>query len=286
MGTFLQDLHHSLRMLRRSPGFTVVAALTLALGIGINTTIFSGISALLFRPLPYANAERLVDFRPAGPSSATSKSVLVELRERLQSFDAIASYNLWTFTRRGDGVAERFAAVRATGNLFDVLGASPLLGRTLLAADSDPGAERVVVLSHRFWQQRFGGDLGVVGRTFDLNQGGANGGPTRVVGVMPADFAFPTATAEMWAPNQLDPAGNDYNTTYLQLLGRLRPGVDLTAAEREITATVTALCAERPDCNRNARQDNARVLPLREALVRAVRRPSSCCCSAPSAWCC
>ena len=138
MSTFLQDLRHALRMLRRSPGFTFVATLTLALGIGINTTIFSGISALLLRPLPYAHADRLVDFRPLGPSQPTSKAMLVQLRERLSSFDAVASYSRWTFTFTGDGPAERVPAVRATGNVFDVLGASPLLGRTLLASDSDP----------------------------------------------------------------------------------------------------------------------------------------------------
>ena len=269
MHTFLQDLRHALRMLRRSPGFTVVAALTLALGIGINTTIFSGISALLLEPLPYANSESLVDFRPAGPSAGTSKAMLVELRERLRSFDAIASYNLWTFTLTGEGAAERLAAVRATGNLFDVLGLSPLLGRTLLPADSDPGAERVVVLSYGFWQRHFGGDARVVGRTLQLSQG-SSGGPTQVVGVMPPDFAFPTATAELWAPNPLDATGGDYNTTYLELLGRLAPGVDVTAAEREVTATFAALCAEDPACDQNA-LENARVLPLREALVGNVR---------------
>ncbi|HZF28478.1 MAG TPA: ABC transporter permease, partial [Gammaproteobacteria bacterium] len=269
MGMFLQDLRHSLRTLHRSPGFTAVAALTLALGIGVNTTIFSGISALLLQPLPYADAGRLVDVRPAGPGVPTSKAALLMLRARLRSFDAIASYNLWTFTWRGEDVAERVSAVRATGDLFGVLGASPLLGRTLLAADSAPGAERVIVLSHRFWQQRFGGDPGIVGRTLDIAQG-ADGGATRVVGVMPAGFAFPTATAEMWAANPLDPAGADYNTTYLELLGRLRPGVDFATAQREVTATVAGICTESPGCNQSLLH-SARVLPLRDVLVGPVR---------------
>lgn len=269
MSTFLQDLRHALRTLRRSPGFTLVAALTLALGIGINTTIFSGISALLLRPLPYAHAERVVDFRPGGPNQPASKATLVELRERLRSFDAIASYNSWTFTLTGDGEAERLPAVRATGNLFDVLGASPLLGRMLLPADSVPGAERVVVLSHGFWQRRLGGDPGVVGRTLQLNEG-STGGPTRVVGVMPPGFAFPTAAEELWAPNPLDPAGPDYQTVYLELVGRLAPGVDVAAAEREIGATVAALCAANAACNPST-LERPRVLPLREALVGPVR---------------
>jgi predicted permease len=269
MGTFLQDLRHALRMLRRSPGFTFVAVLTLALGIGINTTIFSGISALLLRPLPYASPQRLVDFRPGGPSTPTSKAMLVELRERMRSVDAIAAYNLWTFVLTGEGSAERLTAVRATADLFNVLGVRPLLGRTLLPADGEPGAERVVVLSHRFWQRRLGGDPAVVGRTLLLSQG-SSGGAARVVGVMPADFAFPTATAEMWAPNTLDPAGTDYNTTYLELLGRLAPGVDVAAVQGEATAVFAALCAERAGCDTNGLQ-SARVLPLREALVGNVR---------------
>jgi putative ABC transport system permease protein len=269
MGTFVQDLRYALRMLCRSPGFTFVAALTLALGIGTNTTIFSGISALLLKPLPYANAGRLAEIQPGGANVGACKAVLVDLRERLRGFDAIASYNLWTFVLTGDGAAEPLTAVRATGNLFDVLGASPLLGRTLLPADSAPGAQRVVVLSYGFWQRHFGSDPGVVGRTLQLSQG-SSGGATRVVGVMPPDFAFPTATAQMWAPNPLDPAGLDYDTTYLQLLGRLVPGVGAAAARREVTATVAALCAEDAACNPNA-LDNARVLPLREALVGNVR---------------
>ena len=256
-------------MLRRSPGFTLVATLTLALGIGINTTIFSGISALLLRPLPYAHAERLVDFRPLGPSQPTSKAMLVQLRERLSSFDAVASYNRWTFTLTGDGPAERVPAVRATGNVFDVLGASPLLGRTLLASDSAPGAERVVVLSYGFWQRRFGGDPSVVGRTLQLNEGNT-GGATRVVGVMPPDFAFPAATDELWAANPLDTSGRDYNTGYLELLGRLAPGVNVTAAEREISATLAGLCAETTGCDPK-RLDRPRILPLRDVLVGAVR---------------
>ena len=257
-------------MLRRSPGFGVVATLTLALGIGINTTIFSGISALLLRPLPYAHAERLVDFRPLGPNQTTNKAMLVQLRERLSSFDAIASYNRWTFTLTGDGQAERVPAVRATGNVFDVLGANPLLGRTLLASDSAPGAERVVVLSYRFWQRRLDGDPSVVGRTLHLNEGGSTGGPTRVVGVMPADFAFPAATDELWAPNPLDTAGRDYNTSYLELLGRLAPGVNIAAAEREISATLTGLCAETAGCDAK-RLGKPRILPLRDVLVGAVQ---------------
>ncbi|HEX5046411.1 MAG TPA: ABC transporter permease [Gammaproteobacteria bacterium] len=270
MSTFLLDLRHSLRSLRRSPGFTVVAALTLALGIGINTTIFSGISALLLRPLPFANAGQLVVVQPVGPTSPATKGLLVELRARLRGVDAIASYNLWTFTLRGDGAPERMTAARVTGNLFDVLGAPPLLGRTLLPSDSDSGAEPVVVLSYGAWQRRFGGDLDVVGRTLDVNQGGSNGGPTRVVGVMPKSFAFPTTTAEMWAANRVDPAEADFNTGYLELLGRLRPGVSAVDAEREVTATVAAFCAEQPGCNRSLLA-NARVLPLREALVGPVR---------------
>ncbi|HEU4617453.1 MAG TPA: ABC transporter permease, partial [Gammaproteobacteria bacterium] len=165
---------------------------------------------------------------------------------------------------------EQLPAVRATGNLFDVLGARPLLGRTLHPTDSAPGAEPVAVLSYGFWQRRFGGDPQILGRILQLSQG-SGGGPTRVVGVMPPDFAFPTASVDVWAANPLDPAGPDYTTPYLLLLGRLTPGARGATAARELQATVAALCAERPGCDENAARASARVVPLREALVGPVR---------------
>jgi hypothetical protein len=168
MTTFLQDARHAFRMLRRSPAFTLVAVLTLALGIGINTTIFSGISALLLKPLPYANADQLVQVQVG---NAASKATLVELRERMRSLDAIAAASTWAFTLTGEGAAERLSAVRATPNLFNMLGVVPLLGRTLVPADGAPGADRVVVLSYGSWQQRFGGDPDIVDRSFDIHQG-------------------------------------------------------------------------------------------------------------------
>jgi predicted permease len=262
------DLRLAARMLRRTPGFTIVAALTLALGIGINTTIFSGISGLLLKSLPYANAERLVDIQPPGGSA--SKASLVDAREQFDSFDSISGYSLWTFTLMAEQGAEQLLAVRATADLFEVLGAPPLLGRTLIPADGVPGAEPVIVLSYDFWQQRFGGDPGAVGRTLDVSYTGSLG-PARIVGVMPREFAFPTADAEMWAPMSVNPADTDYNTGFLEVLGHLAPGVDVAAAEREFVGTVTARCAEQPNCDANAVRANSRVLPLRESLVGPVR---------------
>jgi predicted permease len=261
------DLRLAARMLRRSPGFTFVVALTLALGIGINTTIFSGISGLLLKSLPYANAERLVDIQPNGPAS---KAALVDAREQFDSFDSISGYSLWTFTLMAEPAAEQLSAVRATADLFNVLGAPPLLGRALIPADGIPGAEPVIVLSYDFWQQRFGSDPGVVGRQLEVSFPGSDG-RARIVGVMPREFAFPTADAEMWAPISVSPADADYDTSYLELLGHLARGVDVATAEREFVATVTARCAEQPNCDVNAVRANSRVLPLRESLVGPVR---------------
>jgi predicted permease len=254
-------------MLRGSPGFTLVAALTFAIGIGINVTIFSGISGLLLRPLPYANAERLVDIQPAG---SASKAALADAREQFASFDSIAGYSLWTFTLMGESGAEQLPAVRATADLFNVLGAPPLLGRALIPADGVPGAEPVVVLSQDFWQQRFGGDPDVVGRTLDVSFPGSDG-TARIVGVMPREFAFPTADAEMWAPVSVSPSDADYDTGFLELVGRLAPGVEVAAAEREFVTTIVARCAEAPNCDQIAVRDATRVLPLRESLVGPVR---------------
>ncbi len=261
------DLRLAARMLRRSPGFTIVAALTLALGIGINTTIFSGISALLLKSLPYANAERLVDIQPNG---SASKAALVDAREQFDSFDSISGYSSWGFRLMAERGAEQLTAVRATADLFDVLGAPPLLGRTLIPADGIPGAEPVVALSYGFWQQRLGGDPNVVGRTLAVSFPG-NDGAARIVGVMPRGFAFPTADAEMWAPISVNPADIDYNTGYLELVGRLAPGVDVAAAQREFVGSVAARCAAQPNCDSNAVRANSRVLPLRESLLGPVR---------------
>jgi hypothetical protein len=249
------DLRLAARMLRRSPSFTIVAALTLALGIGINTTIFSGISGLLLEPLPYSNAARLVDIQPPGRSA--SKAALVDARETFGSFDAISGYSLWTFTLMAEQGAEQLTAVRATPDLFDVLGATPLLGRALIPADGIPGAEPVIVLSYAFWRQRFGGDPDIVGRTLDVSYTGSLG-QARIVGVMPREFAFPTTDAEMWAPISLNPADADYNTGFLELVGRLASGVDVADAEREFVGTIAARCAEQPNCDETAVRANSR----------------------------
>ncbi len=254
-------------MLRRNPGFAVVAALTFAIGIGVNVTIFSGISGLLLRPLPYPNAEQLVDIQPAGNAS---KAALVDAREQFVSFDAIAGYSLWTFTLMGESAVEQLSAVRGTTDLFNVLGAAPLLGRAFIPTDGVPGAEPVVVLSYDFWQQRFGGITDIVGRTLGVSFPGSDG-TARIVGVMPQDFAFPTADAEMWAPISMSPSDADYDTGYLEFLGHLAPGVGVAVAEREFVSTVAARCAEAPNCDEVAIRDNTRVLPLRESLVGPVR---------------
>ncbi|HEV2149548.1 MAG TPA: ABC transporter permease, partial [Longimicrobiaceae bacterium] len=263
MDTLLQDLRYGARMLLRSPGFTAVAVLTLALGIGINTTIFSGVDALLLRPLPFANPDRLVSVWMDEPGSSVNKETLVALRERARSLQQAAGYSGWGFTLTGGGEPEALVGARGTVDLFEVLGARPLLGRTFLPEDGEPGRTPAVVLSHGLWQRRFGGDPGAVGRSITLD-----GEPARVVGVMPSTFQFPARTTELWVPTPVDPANQgDYVSGYLRVVGRLEAGAPREQAAAEAQAIARELRAADPYRYPEAFGREVSVDPLRDVVV-------------------
>src|SRR5262245_723240 len=192
MQTLWQDLRYGARMLLKNPGFTLVAVITLALGIGANTAIFSVVNAVLLRPLPYQEPERLVSFR-------SNQSVLdvADVKAWSQSFAEIGGNTQQPLDYTGSGEPLQWVAGLVTGGFFRMLGAQPLLGRVITEDDDRRGGPYVVVLSNALWLRQFGGDPAVVGKTVALS-----GNSYTVVGVMPADFKAPRGETEAWAPVQ------------------------------------------------------------------------------------
>jgi len=226
MTGFLQDIRFGLRQLRKSGGFTAVAAFTLALGIGANTAIFSLVSGILLRPLSYPEPDRLVSITGTYP-----KGAFAAMREQIHSMDVAAyaeGYEL-NLTHIGDPVRLTGAAVSA--ELFSVLGTSAELGQTFHSGQDAPGQDNYVILSHDLWQQRFGADLAIVGRSIELE-----GIPRQVVGVMSADFHFPSPKTQLWVPlhNQPDNASTYWAGDFMPVIGRLHSGVTLAQAGAEI----------------------------------------------------
>ena len=235
-----QDVRCGLRMLRRNPGFTLVAVLTLALGIGANTAIFSVVHAVLLRPLPYPRPERLVMLWQSYPQRGLtfwrlSQANFAAYREQSRSFESLAVYTRAGYNVSGGGEADRLQAANVSAEFFDIFSVAPRLGRTFRAGDDAPGHPRICVLSYGEWQRRFGGDPGVIGRSLSLDNL-----PTEVVGVMPQGFSFPDPVA-LWVPLDL----SRERTSPFNLLGvaRLRPGLAPAGAETETTHILRTLGA-------------------------------------------
>jgi putative ABC transport system permease protein len=269
MHTLWQDLRYGARMLMKNPGFTLIAVLTLSLGIGATTALFSVVNGVLLRPLPYRDEAQLVTLWQSNLKSGvereeTSPANFLDWRERLQSCEAIAAIEPFGHSLIGSGEPERFRSWMVTENFFEVLGVAPLYGRTFLAEEFGAGRGNVVVLGYGLWQQRFGGDPQLVGRQLTLN-----GQPHTVVGVMPPEFQYPPGR-ELWAPR--GPRGNDRQIrggTYIKVVGRLKPGRTVAQAQAELMTVAAQLAADHPQTNA---QVGAVVVPLREVIVGQVRR--------------
>ncbi|HEV2130813.1 MAG TPA: ABC transporter permease [Longimicrobiaceae bacterium] len=241
------DLRYTARTLRKSPGFTAVAILTLALGIGANAAVFGVVKSVLLDALPYADADRLVrvySHWATSPSERQSLSpgVATDFAERLRSVSSVAPFNFSTHdvTYTGEAGPQVLSAVWVGGGLFSTLGVRAVLGRTLTEADA--GAP-VVMLSDAAWQREFGGDPGVIGRTLRIDQD-----PYEVVGVLPRGFVGPMGDADLWLPLNLAPMlsdpGSGRDQHWLGIVGRLAPGVGIDAAQREIDQLGAELARE------------------------------------------
>ncbi len=262
--TVLQDLRYATRTLRKNPGFTLIAVLTLALGIGANTAIFSMVNALLLRPYNFPELDRLVrvwenrgidegaDARFIAPGDA------VDLQSGAPVFDALTIYKCGDFNLNTEGNVQPVRGCHVSAKFFDVLGVSPALGRAFSVPEEQPGADQVAVVSNAFWQRRFAGDAALLGKVIQMN-----GKKYTVVGIMPRGFDYPVPM-ELWVPLALSPAEKtDRAKLSLESLGRLKPGINVAQARSAMDSVSQRLQQEYPATNANRR---AEMLQLRREL--------------------
>ena len=238
MTGLLQDVRYGLRTLWKRPGFTAVAVITLALGIGANTTVFNSIDAMLLRPFPFPHLDRIVTVWETVPKQNDTRlspapANFRDWREQSTHFSHLAAVRGWDANLTGGNVAEHVEASQVTADFFSLLGMSPQLGRNIGSADFQGGVAPVVVISHGFWQQHLGADPGLVGRQLLLN-----GEKFTVIGIASPDFDFPTGS-KVWTPLDLTgPANEDRENHSLTVFGRLKDGVSISQAQ----ATLEANC--------------------------------------------
>jgi putative ABC transport system permease protein len=279
----VQDSRHGARLFRKSPGFTIVAVLTLALGIGASTAVFSVVNAILLKPLPYPDAERIVIpwlVAPPGVNIGAEFIPWGQIQFRLLTkedhpFQHVGAYQNDSFNLTGSGEPALLDGFRTSAGFFPALGVSPILGRTYSTDEDQPGHEHVVVLSYRLWTERFGADRGLLGRAVNLNEI-----PYAVIGVMPADFAFPRAeempvsfnfphSPQLWVPLAI-PAVAPPGPSELAVIGRLKPGLAIAQAQAQMD--VVTRHAEEVDPQWKG-WFNTRVTPLAQQVAGDTQRP-------------
>jgi putative ABC transport system permease protein len=265
MGNFWQDVRYGVRVLTRKPGLTVVAILTLALGIGVNTSIFSLVNAVLLRPLPYDEADLLVAIHEwkDGQKNSNSGHEFIAWRDQNRTLERVAMYSYAGFNLTGTGNPEALMAVSVTADFFAVLRQRTLLGRPIATGDDQPNADRIVVLSHKLWQRRFGTDSSVVGRAVRLNDL-----PYTIVGVMPARGE--TFDPDIWVPMNLPDEAIKIGKHSNAVIGRLLPNVTIARAQSDIARISRRLEQELPADNTG---HGVLVKSAHEDVVGNMRRP-------------
>ena len=269
VNTLLRDLRLSLRGLARTPGFTAVVLLTLALGIGANAAIFSVVDGVLLRPLPYPEPDRIVDLRHQEPYGNVSEPEFRDYRRDMKSLDRLAAYTGYDANLAGDQEPVRITGARVSDGFFQVLGVAPLLGRTYAPDEEKPaqGPSPVIVLSETLWRTRFGADPKILTREVRLN-----GIPRRVIGVMPARFGFPEAGTGVWLPLRLNYDSLwTRNNHYLLLVGRLRPGATAAQANAEANLLTHRWVRDFPETYFPDKPFVAEVKPLMEQVLNNSR---------------
>jgi predicted permease len=266
----LRAIRSSLRALRRDPGFTAVATVTLALGIGVNAAIFGLVNSVLIQPLPYPDAERLVSVRHQTPGlgitdAGQSEGTFLHYREHSSAFEALGLYLESKVNITGDGPPERVDVALVTPGVFSALRATTTRGRLFGVADGRPGAETVVLISRGLWVERFGADPDIVGRAIEVNQT-----RRRIVGILPAGFDFPSPETRIWYNLTPDPAAERLGSLDYGAIGRLAPGVEPTDAEADLARLIPSLVDAYPDVEaawieRSGLQP--RVVPLKSAIL-------------------
>ena len=248
MDELINDLRYALRMVRTSPGFTIVAVLTLALGIGANTAIFSFIDAVLLKPLPYSDADKIVmvwEKPPNGERNGISTMNFLDWKNQNTVFSAMAAQNGASVTLTGIDEPVQLRGARVSAPYFDIFKVKPMLGRTFAPDEDQPGKQHVVVLSHRIWESRFGSDKGIIGRTISLNNE-----PTTVIGVMGADTAFDRRFADLWMPLAFEAKDMTRDFHWMFSWARLKPGVTLDQARAQMKAVAARIEHDYPESNK------------------------------------
>jgi putative ABC transport system permease protein len=270
----LQDIHYAFRMMRKSPGFTVVAVLTLALGIGANTAIFSVLDAVLLKSLPYADPQRLVlvwgvETKDHSDRSQVSATDVMDWRKQNDVFEDIATYGNWTPALTGQGEARRVPAMLVGDGYFQIMRAKPILGRTFTTEENSDGKDHELVLSYGFWQSDMGGDPNIIGKSLILN-----GDSHTIVGVLPADFRSLPLSLLTGPPARIyRPVGENYDnknrsSRHLRAVARLKPDVTVRQAQADMSLIAGRLSKQYPADNTNYA---ARVVAMKEDLVSGLR---------------
>ena len=265
----LNDFRYALRQLIKAPSFTIVAILTLALGIGACTAIFSVVNVVLLRPLDYPQPDRIVNIRetnlPQFPEFSVSPPNYIDWEKQTKSYEYLAAYSGSRVNLTGDGEPQQLLGVKATAHYFDVFGIKPVAGRFLLPEEDAQGKNHVVVLSYGFWQRVFGGGRDIVGRSIQLN-----GEPYQVVGVAPFGFGL-TSKVDAWLPMAFKPdetANDARGGHYISVVGRLKPGVTVAQARAELEVLASQLAKQYPDSNKGW---GIFMMPIQDYTVRDVK---------------
>ena len=248
----IQDIRYAVRILIKTPVYTSIVVLTMALGIGANTAIFSVVNDVLLRPLPYANPDQLTLLRETNPRQATdqlnvSPANFLDWREQNQTFEALAAFRYWGYVLTGTTEPERLRGMRVSADFFQILRVEPAIGRLFLKGEDESGAEPVIIMGHGLWQRRFGGDPNLVGQSVVLD-----GQNYTVAGILPADFQFRERPVDVWVPlvfQSYDLQSRDRQ--WLQVLGRLKPDVSMARAQSDMDVIARRLAEQHPESNGN-----------------------------------
>ncbi|HWN43105.1 MAG TPA: ABC transporter permease [Thermoanaerobaculia bacterium] len=271
--SLLADLRYALRSLRKSPGFTLAGVLTLGLGIGLNTAIFSLVYGILLRPLDLPRPERLytvwqnMEARGGPREEGTSRGVFCDWRARNRAFAGMATFLEWPADLNGIEPPESVAGAAVSADYFSVLGVKPFLGRGFLKEEETEGKHLVAVLSHRLWVRRFGGDASIVGQEITVSDLRFT-----LVGILPEGFRAPLIPqTDVWAPLPLDPVPQDHGYSYVRALGRLKEGVTAEAAQADMDRVASSLAADHPDALRGV---GVTLVPVLDSIVAPARKLS------------
>ncbi len=268
MESLWNDFRYALRVMTQRPGFTAIAVITLALGIGANSAIFTVINAVVLRPLPYNDPGKIVillenNFSKGWSQFAVAPANFLDWRDQNKACAEISAFRGKSFNLTGRGEPERLTGAAVSANVFRLLGVNPAIGRAFLEEEDSPGTSTVAIISYGLWQRRFSGTADIAGQTINLN-----GVTHTVVGVMPANFQFPNR-ADVWTPIAFSPTDRGVRGAhYISAIARLRDGVSLSQARSEMGRLAAALAEQYPDTNKNW---GVNVTPLLDAAVGDIR---------------